>query len=222
MALTPKSVPENTASNTLHAQLLDDEEQGIASASWSLDSAGQAHAQAPISLAKLRSLPPPKPTVLTAVRRLATYSTPALLKEDLLLTFKITATDVPCGCVRCDFDHLCAGARRRPLFAAWDFNNTSAPHVDVTGHGYDALHSSSNPMPQVQVQGSTTNIGGQAIPNGVMKLEPTSSMIVQGKTANPSKGLDFSANAYTIAYRISVEEAAAGQWRGILQKVTMA
>lgn len=219
MALTPKSVPENTASNTLHAQLLDDEEQGIASASWSLDSATGARSGTDFSGQITLSATTKTNGANGSATATASYSTPALLKEDLLLTFKITATDVPPVAATPATSITFVQVRVvGPLLAAWDFNNTSAPHVDVTGHGYDALHSSSNPMPQVQVQGSTTNIGGQAIPNGVMKLEPTSSMIVQGKTANPSKGLDFSANAYTIAYRISVEEAAAGQWRGILQK----
>lgn len=219
MALTPKSVPENTASNTLHAQLLDDEEQGIASATWSLESATGARSGTDFSGQITLTATTKTNGANGSATATASYSTPALLKEDLLLTFKITATDVPPVAASAATSITFVQVRVvGPLLAAWDFNNTSAPHVDVTGHGYDALHSSSNPMPQVQVQGSTTNIGGQTIPNAVMKLEPTSSMVVQGKTANPSKGLDFSANAYTIAYRISVEEAAAGQWRGILQK----
>ncbi|MCD8523874.1 MAG: hypothetical protein LRY72_16660 [Saccharospirillaceae bacterium] len=53
---------------------------------------------------------------------------------------------------------------------------------------------------------------------GALALSAADVMVVPGLAAQPDGGLDVPASEYTVAFRISIEEAANNLWRGILQK----
>ncbi len=204
---TAVKVSENQTNVLLSAALSDDEEQGIASASWTLVSNigainGTVYNDITVSASQLTSGTNGSGTVT------AQYSTPVLFKEDRILKFKVTATDVPVGTATAATSESFVQVRvLGPLVAAWDFNNLSVANKDITGRGHDAISSS---MPQVVVQDG----------NGVLKLESSSQMVVPGKAADPINGLEYPADTYTIAFRMSIENPAQPNdgFRGILQK----
>lgn len=204
---TALKVAENSASIELIAQLYDDEEEGIASANWTLVSnigsrSGTTFNDIQVTSNQLTAGANGSGTVT------AQYSTPVLFKEDRLLTFKVTATDIaPSTASPATAETFVQVRVLGPLVAAWDFNNLSRTNLDITGHGHDAIAST---MPQVVVQD-----GG-----GVLKLDATSQMVVPGKATDPENGLEYPADNYTIGFRMSIEEPAdsTSPFRNILQK----
>lgn len=204
---TALRVAESQSNIQLTATLADDEELGIASADWSLVSnigAVSGEHFTDISLINHQLTTGPNGSGVVT----AQYSTPVLLKEDRLLTFKVTATDIPPSTAAAATSESFIQVRvLGPLVAAWDFDNLSRTNLDRTGRGHDALSSS---MPQVVVQNG----------KGVLKLDSTSQMIVPGKATDPENGLEYPADNYTIAFRMSVEEPAdsSSPFRNILQK----
>src|SRR5690606_10518308 len=54
--------------------------------------------------------------------------------------------------------------------------------------------------------------------NGALSVSPGQRMVVPGLAAKPNGGLDIPADEYSVAFRISIEDAPTGNWRGILQK----
>ncbi|PHS65915.1 MAG: hypothetical protein COB09_00095 [Thalassobium sp.] len=202
-SLTALVVAENTSNVQLHALLEDDEEVGIASASWSLVSDSRfsnvADSDVVVSSGSLVAGAAGS-AILTA-----SYSSPLLLNQDAVLVFKVTATDIPPGTALAATSETFITVRvKSPLLAAWDFNDSASPQRDVTGNGHNALNDGANPLPPV--------VGG------ALALSAADVMIVPGLAAQPDGGLDVPASEYTVAFRISIEEAASGTWRGILQK----
>src|SRR5690554_2097076 len=86
-------VDENSTDIQLVAQLLDDEEEGIASASWTLVSnIGSRSGTSFNDIQVTNNVLTPGANGSGTVT--AQYSTPVLFNEDRLLTFKVTATDI--------------------------------------------------------------------------------------------------------------------------------
>lgn len=203
-------VAENSTGIQLTATLDDDEEQGIASAQWTLVSnvgarTGTDFSDISVTGNNLSTGSQGSGTVT------AQYNTPVLLKEDRLLTFKVSATDIPPGSASPATSETFVQVRvMGPLVAAWDFDNLSRTNRDITGHGHDALNDSTNPMPQAVVNNG----------NGVLKLDADSTMVVPGKAADPDNGLEYPAEEYTLAFRMSMEQPADGSsgYRGLLHK----
>lgn len=212
VSATATVVNENTANIVLHATLTDDEEQGIDATltKWELISnrTFKGVDKTDINVSNIVVTP----TTAGGATVTAHYSTPVLFKEDRLLTFKLTATDVGSGQGLPATSETYVNVRvTAPLLAAWDFEDTSRPQTDITGHGHDILVSS---LASAMVVNEVTN--GQV--NRAARLAADSLLKVSGIAENPAAGLDFSANEYTIALRISVEGAPTGAWRGIAQK----
>src|SRR5690554_5175651 len=200
-------VDENSTDIQLVAQLLDDEEEGIASATWTLVSNIGSRSGTSFNDIQVTN------NVLTAGANgsgtvTAQYSTPVLFNEDRLLTFKVTATDIaPSTATPATAETFVQVRVLGPLVAAWDFNNLSRTNLDITGHGHDAIAST---MPQVIVQDD----------GGVLKLDGTKRMTVPGKNSSPSNGIEYPADSYTIAFRMSIEESNSSieGWPDILKK----
>lgn len=196
-------VAENTSNIQLLATLEDDEEMGVASASWTLVSdsrfADVASSDIVVSNNNLVTGAAGSATVT------ASYSTPVLLKDDVILTFRLTATDIPPGTAVAATSETFVTVRvKAPLLAGWNFNNSALPQQDFSGNKQDALNTVSNPMPSVV--------------NGALSVSPGQRMVVPGLAAKPNGGLDIPADEYSVAFRISIEDAPTGNWRGILQK----
>src|SRR5690554_7173004 len=80
----------------------------------------------------------------------AQYSTLVRPIEYILLTFKVTATDIaPSTATPATAETFVQVRVYGPLVAAWNFENTSQAHIDITGHGHNAITSD---MPQVVTQ----------------------------------------------------------------------
>src|SRR5690554_5810977 len=187
-------VDENSTDIQLVAQLLDDEEEGIASATWTLVSNIGSRSGTSFNDIQVTN------NVLTAGANgsgtvTAQYSTPVLFNEDRLLTFKVTATDIaPSTATPATAETFVQVRVYGPLVAAWNFENTSQAHIDITGHGHNAIASD---MPQVVTQDG----------NSALKLDGTKRMTVPGKNSSPSNGIEYPADSYTIAFRMSIEES---------------
>lgn len=196
-------VAENTSNIQLLATLEDDEEVGIASASWTLvsDSRFADVASSDIVVGTTNLVAGAAGSATAS----ASYSTPVLLKDDVILTFRLTATDIPPGTAVAATSETFVTVRvKAPLLAGWNFNNNALPQQDFSGNNQDALNTVSNPMPPVV--------------NGALSVSPGQRMIVPGLAAKPNGGLDIPADEYSVAFRISIEGAPTGNWRGILQK----
>src|SRR5690554_5204112 len=125
----------------------------------------------------------------------AQYSTLVRPIEYILLTFKVTATDIaPSTATPATAETFVQVRVYGPLVAAWNFENTSQAHIDITGHGHNAIASD---MPQVVTQDG----------NSALKLDGTKRMTVPGKNSSPSNGIEYPADSYTIAFRMSIEES---------------
>lgn len=200
-------VDENSTDIQLVAQLLDDEEEGIASATWTLVSNIGSRSGTSFNDIQVTN------NVLTAGANgsgtvTAQYSTPVLFNEDRLLTFKVTATDIaPSTATPATAETFVQVRVYGPLVAAWNFENTSQAHIDITGHGHNAITSD---MPQVVTQDG----------NSALKLDGTKRMTVPGKNSSPSNGIEYPADSYTIAFRMSIEESnsSIAGWPDILKK----
>ncbi|WP_430459642.1 lectin-like protein [Thalassolituus sp. LLYu03] len=196
-------VAEQTPGVVLSAALADDEEVGIASAIWTLvsDSRFSNVADSDVVVSNNQLVTGALGTGTVT----AQYNAPTLLQTDALLTFKLTVTDIPPGTATAvSADYFVTVRIKAPILAHYDFSDAAAPEKDISGNGHDAINTVANPLP--------------AVASGSLSLTPTDVMIVPGLTADPSNGLDIPATAYTIAFRMSIEVAGTGYWRGILQK----
>lgn len=196
-------VPEQSVGVVLSAALADDEEVGIASAQWTLvaDSRFSNVADSDVVISNNQLVTGAAGTGTVT----AQYTAPALLQQDAILTFRLTVTDIPPGTATAVTAEYFVNVRvKAPILAHYDFNDSTAPEKDVSGNGHNALHTVANPLP--------------AVAAGALSLTAADVMVVPGLAANPAGGLDIPATEYTVAYRISIEQAAAGNWRGILQK----
>jgi hypothetical protein len=199
---TAQLVNEQVNNIQLHALLADDEEVGVASASWELisntdfDNPASTHNDITVGSSVVTLGANGTATVV------ANYSTPALLQKDRILTFKVTATDIPPGTASPSVAEAFVNVRvKAPILAHYDFSNSSQPQNDISGNDHHALNTVAYPMPDVV--------------NGALILENTRSMVIPGLAADSVNGLVLPEDAYTVAFRISVESAVAG---GILQK----
>lgn len=196
-------VPEQSVGVVLSAALADDEEVGIASAQWTLvaDSRFSNVADSDVVISNNQLVTGAAGTGTVT----AQYTAPALLQQDAILTFRLTVTDIPPGTATAVTAEYFVNVRvKAPILAHYDFNDSTAPEKDVSGNGHNALNTVANPLP--------------AVAGGALSLTAADVMVVPGLAANPAGGLDIPATEYTVAYRISIEQAAAGNWRGILQK----
>ncbi|WP_420591531.1 lectin-like protein [Bacterioplanoides sp.] len=207
-----RTVSELQSGIVLRAELTDDEEKLIEASKvgWELlvaesDFANKSAADFPLSAATLTGNVSAGEGVLEA-----TYSTPRLFKQDATLVFRIFTTDTEPGdsAVAKSSEARVTVTVKAPLLASYDFNDQSQRNKDTSGNGYDAFNSQAYPLPPVE--------------NDALRLSANSAMRIAGKDTDGINGLDIPADEYTIAMRISVEEAhdADGNsaWRGIFQK----
>lgn len=210
------TVAEQTNNIELRANLIDDEEQPIPAVAagvlgWELmeaesDLGGFTAADFSLATAVLSGDTANGSGVLTA-----TYSTPRLFKNDLILVFRVYTTDTkpgPSAEVKTSEARI-AVTVKAPLLAAYDFNDPLALNKDISGNGHDAFNSQAYPLPPVN--------------SGALQLTQVGAMRVAGTATDPVNGLDLPADEYTIAFRISIEEdfdddGESTNWRGILQK----
>ena len=200
---TPLTVAEQTLSALLTAALADDEETGIASASWELVADSRysdvADSGVTVTASNLTTAAAGSGTVT------AYYDAPALLQEDAQLTFKLKVTDIPPGTAQAAVSETYVTVTvKAPLLARYDFNDAAFPQRDVSGNGHHALNTTAAPLP--------------AVTDGALSVAAADVMIVPGLAADAANGLDIPADEYTVAFRFSIEAAAAGSWRGLLQK----
>ena len=202
LSQTAQLVNEKVDNIQLHALLADDEEIGVAAASWELisnadfDNPANTHTDITVGASTLTAGINGTATVI------ANYSTPALLQKDRILTFKVTATDIPPGTASPAVAEALVSIRvKAPVLAHYNFENSSSPQNDISGNDHHALNTADFPMPGVS--------------NGALVLADTQSMVIPGLAADSVNGLVLPDVAYTIAFRISIESAVAG---GILQK----
>lgn len=197
------TVVAEQSSNTLTAALADDEEQVIASAQWTLvsDSRFSNVADSDVVVSNNQLVTGANGTGTVT----ADYNAPTLLQQDAVLVFRLSVTDTPAGTATAvTSDSYVVVTVKAPILARYDFDDASAPQKDSSANGHDALNNSSNPLP--------------AVVNGALSLTPNDVMVVPGTAADAENGLDVPATEYTVAFRISIEQAAAGNWRGVLQK----
>ncbi|GGY55102.1 hypothetical protein GCM10011297_29990 [Bacterioplanes sanyensis] len=200
-SLTQLTVAEQSM-QTLHAVLSDEEGEGIASANWTLisDSRFANVADSDVVISGENLVKNGANATLTA-----NYTAPTLLQQDAVLVFRITATDIPAGTATAASGEKTLTVQvKAPAIARYTFDNSADPGRDVTGNGHNAVNTPTMPLPRVE--------------QGKLVLNSNDVMVVPGLASDPSNGLPIPANAYTLAFRISIEQNTTGNWRGVLQK----
>ena len=199
-------VNEQQTGLLLSATLADDEALSIASAEWTLAAASRfadvSDSGVTVSNNALQTGAAGTGSVT------ANYDAPRLLQQDALLTFKLTVTDIPPGTASAVAAEYFVTVRvKAPILAHYDFNSASVPQQDISGNGHHALNTAANPFPDVF--------------NGALSLNEDDAMVVPGLAQDTDNGLDIPAEEYTVAFRLSVEDAGSASGtgaRGILHK----
>lgn len=181
-------VVEGSTSINLTALLSDNENIGVASAQWALISDSRFNNVADSDVLIRNQALVPDPSVTGNATLSAQYDAPSLLNEDVVLIFRVTATDVPSGTATAvTASTTISVIVKAPLLAKYTFDNAAQRGQDSSGNNHHALDSANAPLPNVV--------------DGALSLSGTNAMIVKGG----SNGLSYDDRQYSIAFRLSVE-----------------